>query len=1446
MFSLRRWNSRPDTMVDGISAIRPSMIFHLMKIIAIVSLLSIQFAYATDVDNNVALVQQPDNTSVLSSSIKSNLLFLKSLPRDSNELVIQQGTSNVPAKLSKRNKDIPGWFPAEQQFAVSSSTAAFTSSLTVNVIVGVFLYLVFSLVRPWNVYYYAPRMIAKYVQAPRSITGQFYHWVIVTIRTPDRELLRNAGLDAYMFLRFLRLSRRLFIIYCVIGLPIMMPLNIIDQGDLDGVQEWTVGNVTNPRRFWGHVVCSYLFVCIAMFYMVRELNVYIRLRHAYLTSSGYRKRPEATTMLITGLPAKIRFDQERRLRHIYSKVPGGLRSVLTVRRSIQVGLAKTRRDKIHQQLEAAICHYVTSGVRPQVKQSFWPFGRHRSTPVQPSQPSETNEDQINGNTDNQPKGKQQQSNQDIEMIDKSKFDAAIPTDDIKSQVLEKLEETMVKISDKPNHYASPESGDVSDDIPVDQRNSAIMNMETGEPLDPSRDLILNLALALCKQERELEKVRTKANNQTTRYHIASTAFIRFRTQLGAQLAAQAVGFGTPLRGWPRFVGVRAEDVLWRNLRVLRWERWIRKGISFSASFFLTLFWAALVTLTSSVATLSSLSGVLPFLKPLLNLPKPILGFIEGIVPQVIIFFLMAFVPYILYFLSIFEGIPLYSRVYLTLMQRYFLFQIVNILLVGTFATGIFTALSSILNEPTLTLTILARAMPNSSTFFINYVLLLALFGSAKELLRIPTLFVRWSRRPFTKFDTPRKVLQRRRLPEMEWGRIYPNAAFIFCTGYVYSTIAPLILPFVVIYFTLHHVVFRYQFLYVYASHRGSAARAFPKAISHIFAGIYIQQLTLMGIMILREQVALSVMQGLLVAFTIMAHVYMNKGFGMGTAGLIEYIPLELLADVEDQELRGLRSPERDRSGYDGDVGSNSFNVGQQSQLSDVFNGRDGIMDMGPSSTEQGAIPGINLGIVSAMDHTTSMEVHDLINVFSENGSKLHHPSQHSSLEMATEKPSTKATGKQIMSTAAEANKLTKRRLHKERLNEMDYELGELESSMNTSWNQSRAEQQARTREEAAEIEMIIEGEMGEWDNMDEVMMKNAMVSEEEEQQQLLLNDNDNDTLSIPRIQSTEDTVAEITARLEVLHDTQNRRKNTSGSSRTSSSTSPQLGEPTDTTSMSNYGLFPHAGAILVETTTVTRPETSETLTAESNVLAPSSSTAAGQQTTTATQSYVVMVPGRNEEQRTTIRSHANGAETPQRQRALQQSMEMRRSGNYAEGTPTHSRSRRNSLTIRIPGKAPRSAMLSPMDAQSPSQRDANLFLDPSGMAGDQQTPRHRHARHHRRPRHDSSAMEIEDDGEDDDEYQYHPEGHHWESDDGEDALREQYTRPRFRRQPPVIWIPQDEAGRAEQECRRMQALGIPVTCKDAELRKKGRRQYIAIHRVDVPTLPVLPSTTRPL
>jgi hypothetical protein len=166
----------------------------------------------------------------------------------------------------KNRRDLPGWFLAEQQNNFDSSTTTFYTSLIFNVSIGVILYLVFSFVRPWNITFYSPRMLAKHIRSPKKISSHLFSWIITTTSISDRELLKDAGLDAYMFLRFLRLSRRLFLIFTIIGLPIMLPLNIIRShkeridNRLDGIREWTVANITDEDRFWGHVVCSYLFL----------------------------------------------------------------------------------------------------------------------------------------------------------------------------------------------------------------------------------------------------------------------------------------------------------------------------------------------------------------------------------------------------------------------------------------------------------------------------------------------------------------------------------------------------------------------------------------------------------------------------------------------------------------------------------------------------------------------------------------------------------------------------------------------------------------------------------------------------------------------------------------------------------------------------------------------------------------------------------------------------------------------------------------------------------------------------------------------------------------------------------------------------------------------------------------------------------------------------------
>lgn len=77
--------------------------------------------------------------------------------------------------------------------------------------------------------------------------------------TSDAAIITRIGLDAFVFIKFLRFSALIFTIFTIVGLPILMPLNSIGQQNLPGIDLYTMGNVQDPARFWGHLALSALF-----------------------------------------------------------------------------------------------------------------------------------------------------------------------------------------------------------------------------------------------------------------------------------------------------------------------------------------------------------------------------------------------------------------------------------------------------------------------------------------------------------------------------------------------------------------------------------------------------------------------------------------------------------------------------------------------------------------------------------------------------------------------------------------------------------------------------------------------------------------------------------------------------------------------------------------------------------------------------------------------------------------------------------------------------------------------------------------------------------------------------------------------------------------------------------------------------------------------------------
>lgn len=64
------------------------------------------------------------------------------------------------------------------------------------------------------------------------------------------------GLDRFMVLKFLRMGIITFSIYSVVAIPILFPINTINQGSLPGLTYLTMGNVTDDNRTWAHCLLA--------------------------------------------------------------------------------------------------------------------------------------------------------------------------------------------------------------------------------------------------------------------------------------------------------------------------------------------------------------------------------------------------------------------------------------------------------------------------------------------------------------------------------------------------------------------------------------------------------------------------------------------------------------------------------------------------------------------------------------------------------------------------------------------------------------------------------------------------------------------------------------------------------------------------------------------------------------------------------------------------------------------------------------------------------------------------------------------------------------------------------------------------------------------------------------------------------------------------------------
>ncbi|KAL1902066.1 hypothetical protein Cpir12675_000173 [Ceratocystis pirilliformis] len=200
----------------------------------------------------------------------------------------------------------------------SASASALISTLIPVIVYSALCLSIFWLLRHKFPRVYSPRTIlTSFLPQERSqpLPGHLFKWVTAFFKVEDTFALQHISLDAYFFLRFLKVLSGLCFVGVCITWPILLPIHARGGSGLKQLDSLTIGNVTEKKTFVVHALVCWLYFTIVLYTIYRECIFYINLRNAYMFSPYQAQRLSSRTVLFTSVPPRYR--DPARLRKLF-------------------------------------------------------------------------------------------------------------------------------------------------------------------------------------------------------------------------------------------------------------------------------------------------------------------------------------------------------------------------------------------------------------------------------------------------------------------------------------------------------------------------------------------------------------------------------------------------------------------------------------------------------------------------------------------------------------------------------------------------------------------------------------------------------------------------------------------------------------------------------------------------------------------------------------------------------------------------------------------------------------------------------------------------------------------------------------------------------------------------------------------------------------------------
>ncbi|KAJ4966366.1 hypothetical protein NE237_018215 [Protea cynaroides] len=377
------------------------------------------------------------------------------------------------------------------------------------------------------------------------------------------------------------------------------------------------------------------------------------------------------------------------------------------------------------------------------------------------------------------------------------------------------------------------------------------------------------------------------------------AFVFFRTRYAAAVASQIRQSSNPMT-WVTDLAPEPQDVYWSNLCIPYRQLWIRRIATLLASFVFTILFLIPVTFVQGLTQLDQLQQKFPFLKGILK-KAYINQLVTGYLPSVILLLFQYAVPPLMMLFSGVEGSISRSGKKKSACFKVLIFTIWNIFFVNVLSGSVIGQVENVISNPRIIPSELATAVPRQATFFITYILTSGWAGLAFEVVQIFSLFCSL----FYRFILRSNDVSFFSALSFPYHTEVPRVLLFALLGFTCSVLAPLILPFLMVYFFLGYIVYRNQILNVYLSRYETGGQYWPIVHNATIFSLVLTQIIALGVFGLKESPVASGFTIPLVICTLLFNAYCRQRFNP----IFKSASAEVLLELDQQDEQSGRMVE---------------------------------------------------------------------------------------------------------------------------------------------------------------------------------------------------------------------------------------------------------------------------------------------------------------------------------------------------------------------------------------------------------------------------------------------------------------------------------------------------------------------------------------------------------